>query len=187
MSESVSSPPPAAAWLGYGGAAPFLGLAVAAGWGGGYTVQLTHALMAYGAVILSFVGALHWGFAMTLRDFAAGRQALFVWSVVPALLAWVALLLAPLPAAVLMIGGFLAHYGWDVALARRSELPNWYLPLRLRLTTIACVSLSVGGYAGGFRASPTAGDNPVDILNHVTETSPKISRLCLVDELLTSR
>jgi hypothetical protein len=40
------------------------------------------ALLGYGAVILSFVGALHWGFAMTLPDmplrqrhacFACGR------------------------------------------------------------------------------------------------------------------
>jgi len=52
----------AAAWLGYGGLIPFIVLAPASlldhhhGW------TWSDALYGYGAIILSFVGALHWGF-----------------------------------------------------------------------------------------------------------------------------
>lgn len=159
--------PATVAWLGYGGLIPFVLLALAAGVGLGGTAtfptaafptaafpaaallaQDSRALLAYGAVILSFVGALHWGFAMTLRDLPArSRNAAFLWSVVPALLAWVALVLPPAPAAALLIVGFLAQYRRDVALARRAALPVWYLPLRMRLTTVACLSLVLGGFA----------------------------------------
>lgn len=126
---------------------------------------LTHAapaLLAYGAVILSFVGALHWAFAMTLPDLPARRRrAAFVWSVVPALLAWVALGLAPAPAAALLVAGFLAQYRRDVGLARLTALSGWYLPLRLRLTTVACVCLAVGGLVGqGGIAAAHADESP---------------------------
>ena len=155
--------PATVAWLGYGGLLPFALLAAATGAGGSRSLQvaaplqvggplLVHggpALFAYGAVILSFVGALHWAFAMTLPDLPAPRRnAVFAWSVVPALLAWVALALAPAPAAVVLILGFLTQYGRDVALTRVTRLPAWYLPLRLRLTAVACLCLLVGGFAG---------------------------------------
>jgi protein-L-isoaspartate O-methyltransferase len=149
--------PATVAWLGYGGLIPFVLLAIAAGVGLGgnaafpaaaLLAQDGRALLAYGAVILSFVGALHWGFAMTLRDLSpSSRNAAFLWSVVPALLAWVALVLPPAPAVALMLVGFVAQYRRDVELARRAALPAWYLPLRLRLTTVACVSLVLGGFA----------------------------------------
>ena len=162
-------PPPAlpatVAWLGYGGLIPFVALAAAAALG----IADAAALLAYGAVILSFVGALHWGFAMTLRELpSARRNTAFLWSVVPALLAWVALLLPTLPAVVLLVAGFLAQYVRDLALSRAGTLPAWYLPLRLRLTVVACLSLLAGGLAahGGITpahaamAAPTAAAAP---------------------------
>jgi hypothetical protein len=132
--------PAIVAWLGYGGLIPFVGLALA----GGIlrTGAVTQAMIAYGAVILSFVGALHWAFAMTVPDFGDdGRRHLYIWSVVPALLAWVCLLLPPRPACLGLVAGFLLHYGWDRRLPFRARLPAWYLPLRLRLTAIACLCL----------------------------------------------
>ena len=51
--------PTSVAWLGYGGLPPFAALA-GIGWWGRAPLWGT-ALLAYGAVILSFVGALHWG------------------------------------------------------------------------------------------------------------------------------
>jgi Protein of unknown function (DUF3429) len=137
--------PRAVAWLGYGGLLPFIGLALAivrANFLGEDPQGWNAALLAYGAAILSFVGALHWGFAMTLRGLNDGqRTAAFAWSVVPALMAWVALLVAPKVAVVLLVVGFLSHYWRDHRLASAAELPAWYLPMRLRLTWVACLCL----------------------------------------------
>lgn len=130
-------------WLGYGGLVPFVFFAVATCVAPGYLVFYERALLTYGAVILSFVGALHWGFAMTLQRLSTTqRQQAYAWSVVPALLAWLALLLEPATwASFLVVAGFLGNYWRDVCLARLATLPNWYLPLRLRLTAVACVCL----------------------------------------------
>ena len=83
---------------------------------------------------------------MTLPELDSGQRTVrFIWSVVPALLAWTALLLPPMLAAILLMAGFLVHYLQDRRLESISNLPNWYLPLRLRLTSVACVCLAVSG------------------------------------------
>jgi hypothetical protein len=161
--------PATVAWLGYGGLLPFIALAailivtgkmtdggagvtsagitgasVDGASGDGLVLLANRALVAYGAVILSFVGALHWGFAMTLPNLRDPRRRIaFIWSVVPALLAWVGLLLAPALGAALMIVAFLTQYAQDRNLSKHGTLPRWYLPLRLRLTAIACVCLAI--------------------------------------------
>lgn len=145
----VTPAPPVVTWLGYGGLLPFIFLMLASLLDSRYMFPWRDALFAYGAVILSFVGALHWGFAMTLRELsAAQRNASFVWSVVPALLAWPALLMGSLGASLLLVAGFVANYWQDRALARMAHLPEWYLPLRLRLTTVACMCLLAAGLVG---------------------------------------
>ncbi len=132
----MNSPSPdplrrAAAWLGYGGLIPFIVLAPASlldhhhGW------TWSDALYGYGAIILSFVGALHWGFAMSAPGLDESRRVrCLVWSVVPALIAWPALLRAPAGAAALLVFGFVAHYLLDRRLARHLAFPGWYLPWR---------------------------------------------------------
>jgi hypothetical protein len=142
--------PPAVAWLGYGGLVPFVALAAGTTLGGPHADLWRAALFSYGAVILSFVGALHWGIALAAPGLGMRqRSALFAWSVVPALLAWPALLLYVKPATVLLLGGFAAHYWQDLRLVRSADgggaLPGWYLPLRLRLTLVACACLAAGG------------------------------------------
>lgn len=149
MTPLLSAPMPrTAAWLGYGGLLPFVILAAATLVDGRHALLWSDSLFAYGAVILSFVGAVHWGFAMTLSELSASqRSQCFVWSVIPALLAWAALLLAPMGASALLVVGFLAHYWQDRRLASNAKLSAWYLPLRLRLTSIACLCLAAVGFA----------------------------------------
>lgn len=147
MSRERCAPLPAVvACLGYGGLLPFVFLSLGGMLDPGHGPAWSEALLAYGAVILSFVGALHWGFAMSLHGLSERqRSAAFVWSVVPALLAWPALLLPPLQAAVLLIAGFAANYWRDCRLAQQTELAVWYLPLRFRLSCVAglCLSLNL--------------------------------------------
>ena len=143
--QSPATPPTVVGWLGYGGLIPFAALAVASAVAPEHLAWWSPALQSYGAVILSFVGALHWGFAMGLSDVpAAQRSALFAWSVVPSLLAWPAFLVGGGVGSSLLIAGFAAHFVQDLRLVRKTALPAWYLPLRLRLTATACACLAVG-------------------------------------------
>ncbi len=89
--------------LGYGGLLPFIFLALLIPFTLDYRTLFEIALVNYGAVILSFVGALHWGFAMTVQDISVEqRRDRFIWSVIPALVAWVATLL-PIPLGCLLL------------------------------------------------------------------------------------
>ncbi len=149
MEHSLPEPiPRSVAWLGYGGLLPFLVLALASLVDPQHAKLWSNALFAYGAVILTFVGALHWGFAMTLMDLSATRRTwCFTWSVVPALLAWSAFLFSPMLASILLVTGFLTHYWQDRFLVAASHLPAWYLPLRFRLTIVASLCLMAGAFA----------------------------------------
>ncbi len=151
MSASEARVPAYVAWLGYGGLLPFALTAVGTLADPARRELWQQALLAYGAVILSFVGALHWAFAMGANE---DRQAqpLYLWSVLPALAGWVALLLPLLLAqgavlaAFLLIVAFVAHYVQDKRLERLHPLPGWYLPLRLRLSSVACLCLGAIPY-----------------------------------------
>jgi hypothetical protein len=150
MSASSSiSPPRHVLLLGYGGLLPFIGLALLVLTPLEYRPFWAVALVNYGAVILSFVGALHWGFAMSVPDMSAElRRERLIWSVIPALIGWLSTLL-PVPlGCLLLIGGFVAHFWQDRQLVRVVNLHAWYLPMRFRLTTVASVCLLISAIAG---------------------------------------
>ena len=143
-SPSSTALPVHVAWLGYGGLLPFVALAVLAGVDPARAGFWSRALTGYGAVILSFVGALHWGVAMSAGPLdAARRRRAYVWSVVPALMAWPATVLTGAPASVILVLGFALHLAQDLRLAGPAGLPAWYLPTRRRLTLVACTCLLV--------------------------------------------
>ncbi|WP_374669004.1 DUF3429 domain-containing protein [Ramlibacter sp.] len=153
MTTSRTAPPIEVTWLGYGGLLPFLGLAVLAAADPPRATDWSRALVAYGAVILSFVGALHWGIAMSASGLApAVRRRAFAWSVVPALMAWPALLKAGPVATLVLVAGFALHLVQDHRLARSAGLPGWYLPLRWRLTVVASLCLATSAWLAAGRA-----------------------------------
>lgn len=134
--------PTLVAWLGFGGLIPFIVTALGARFDGVHGVFWSHALVCYGASIVSFLGAVYWGFALTLRDLDSRRRhALFLWSVVPALIAFIALLLPQRPALLLLVGTLGALFWQDRRLVETVTLPEWYLPLRLKLSVVAAVCL----------------------------------------------
>jgi Protein of unknown function (DUF3429) len=150
VDENPVALPRTVAWLGYGGLLPFLALTPASLLDHHHGAVWSDALYAYGAIILSFIGALHWGLAMSLPELTERqRSACFAWSVVPALIAWPAVLFSPPLAAPLLVVGFIAHYLQDRRLASQAKLPGWYLPLRLRLSSVAVVCLIAGVFASG--------------------------------------
>ena len=127
--------------LGFGGLLPFVILAAAIVMGLHTPLASAHDwLIGYGAVILSFVGALHWGAQLSSQQPSAGR---FVWSVVPALIAWLALMLPAKAGAFCLIAGLISCWACDMRVIRKKEWPSFMGALRTILTAIACLSLSV--------------------------------------------
>ena len=142
MLAPTRTPPRLVAMLGYGGLIPFVGLAALARLDPARQMHWSAALLDYGAVILAFVGALHWALAMQATGLAhVHRAQAYAWSVVPALLGWVALQLSATAGSPLLVVGFILHLGADRQLATRMALPAWYLPLRLQLTAVAGLCL----------------------------------------------
>ena len=132
--------------LGYGGLIPFIGLALISLIPIFPRPFVESAIFYYAATILSFVAALHWGFAMTIKSLSEKEQAhLYLWSVIPPLLAWIALLMTPAICASILISGLIAHLWQDLRLNQLTEvnLPGWFMPLRIRLTTVAVACLSL--------------------------------------------
>ena len=147
VSSSIS-PPRHIVLLGYGGLLPFIGLALLILTSVEYRPFLAVALVNYGAVILSFVGALHWGFAMSVQNMSADpRRDRLIWSVIPALIAWLSTLLPVPVGCLLLIVGFVVHFWQDRQLVRAVSLHAWYLPMRFRLTAVASVCLLIGAIA----------------------------------------
>lgn len=137
--------PKAAALLGAGGLIPFIGLAAAAHIAEGEQAQTAlHALVTYGAVILSFLGGIIWG--LGISGFGDGRErpreALrLTVSVLPSLFGWVALLFPPATGLWLLAACFLMVLSVDLLMCKRGLAPSWYPTLRWRLTGIAVLCL----------------------------------------------
>lgn len=136
-----------AAILGAAGLIPFIA-------GAGYLLLgpllmaqfVFNALVGYGAVILSFMGAIHWGLALRATADQA-PDAWFAISVAPALVGWGAVLLGQAGAhhaalLVLMIG-FIGVLLLDRQAIRQSLAPAWYWRLRWPLTLVVIASLAV--------------------------------------------
>ena len=124
-----------ARWLGYGGLVPFVGCLVLMA-GSAYRTQAELALVAYGAVILTFIGAIHWG-----RGLDRQQPILLLVSVIPSLLAWVSLLVSVELAIPMQMSGFALLYAYD----RRSYLAlHWFRRLRGRLTAGVMTLLALG-------------------------------------------
>jgi hypothetical protein len=101
------------------------------------------ALLAYGATITSFLGAIHWGLLM--RDGTEAPPALLLWGVVPSLVAWVALLLSPANGLLLLAVLLGACFAVDRTVYPRYRVQGW-LPMRLVLTCIAGASCLAGAW-----------------------------------------
>ncbi len=127
--------------LGLAGLIPFLAGAVGVWVLPGFIAAIAmNAQLFYGAVILTFVGAVHWGYAMRDDELRWGRM---VWSVTPALVAWIALLLTPRMTAAILIVSFAMAFLTDARAVRAGLFPAWYLGLRKALTLGVLVSLAV--------------------------------------------
>jgi hypothetical protein len=97
-------------------------------------------VVAYGAIILSFLGGIRWGTA--IGPFDRRRQGFeFAASVLGSLAGLAAIFIPPVPALTLLIAGFLLQALWDVTSVEAGRLPGWFGRLRMLLTAGAVISL----------------------------------------------
>ena len=139
-----NAPDPLAVRLGYLALLPFaLGAVLVWSGLGEWSVRAAAAVAAYAAVVVSFIGGIYWGLAFRQTDPPA---ALFVWGVVPSLLAASALML-PAAAALAVLGAVLiVCYLVDRRFYPANAIGR-YLPLRLHLTfgaVLGCFVAAVG-------------------------------------------
>lgn len=100
----------------------------------------TQALSAYAALIVSFLGGIHWGIGF--REPAAPAP-LFVWGVVPSLVAWPAVLMPPGAGLVILGVMLVVCYAVDRRVYPAHGLSRW-LTLRFRLSALASLSCFLG-------------------------------------------
>lgn len=135
--------PPMALILGLAGLIPFLGASLAATTLTGESAsRALLALSAYAAVILAFLGGVHWGFALT--DGAAIRARIGL-GVVPSLIGWIGLLLTfvglEIVGLVVMVAGFIGLTIMEARATTRGLVPRGYMWLRWLLSTVVIVCL----------------------------------------------
>uniref|UniRef100_UPI0037E8D052 transmembrane protein 69-like n=1 Tax=Semicossyphus pulcher TaxID=241346 RepID=UPI0037E8D052 len=139
--RALTQAPKPALYLGFSGLLPFLSAPLLMAATQSYYPEVAYAQMVYGASIVSFLGGARWGFALP-----AGSPAQPDWmnlgnSVVPSLVAWLALLcrdnIAEGALVVIMGLGLSLHY--DLTLL--PGYPPWFKAMRTVLTLVATFSL----------------------------------------------
>ena len=94
----------------------------------------------YGAIILSFLGAVHWGIAM--QNNLSSRW--YLWSITPALFGMATLLTLDFQLRITaLIPLFIIVWLVDYLALKKSLIPVWYFRLRSALTTGAVLSLTI--------------------------------------------
>ncbi len=108
-----------------------------------------YAAFVYSLAILSFLGGVHWGIALS-----DGGMARYIWSVVSPLLGFVAVF-APRPIALYAMAAAFVLIGIvDIAVFRGAG-PRWYAWLRAVLTVVVAACLVfIASQAGDLRVDP---------------------------------
>lgn len=137
----------AAELLGYSGLLPFIALAaMVAGELKLPGFDELSALAAYGALILSFLGGISWGLAVgAASPSPLERRTLFVASVIPSLIAWLAVLLPFELGIWILVAAFVLVYLHDRRVAAEGIYAAWFARLRLVLTSVAVACMVLAG------------------------------------------
>jgi Protein of unknown function (DUF3429) len=108
--------------------------------------RMLEALIGYAAVVLAFVGGIHWGFVLQSGQYQGSvpRVRLIV-AILPLLVGWISLVLplvvAPSVSLVLLIIAYIATVLAEHEAGRRNLLPPRYLLVRWGFTAVAVAML----------------------------------------------
>jgi hypothetical protein len=142
--DQKANVPLIAGWLGGLGAVPFIGLAGAIPFLTDPTkILIIYALVAYGAVILSFLGGVHWGLAIGAQRGSARAMLHFrlPLSVIPSLIGWTALLIGGRKGLIVLAGAIVAMLWVDIWATKQDQAPLWYPKLRITLSLVVTSAL----------------------------------------------
>ena len=103
-----------------------------------------YVMLFYGAVILSFMSGVLWGFAARATGTLAATG--YVLSVIPALWAFFMTGGGPVSAGLSLIFGFAGLLVIDWQFARWGLAPDWWMPLRLLLSAVVIACLAIGTF-----------------------------------------
>ncbi|WP_372893463.1 DUF3429 domain-containing protein, partial [Rhodosalinus sp.] len=101
-----------------------------------------YVMLFYGAIILSFMSGVLWGFATKAEGQVAATG--YALSVIPALWAFFMTGGGPVWAGSSLIAGFVGLLGLDWLFWRYGLAPAWWMTLRVLLTAIVVICLAVG-------------------------------------------
>ncbi len=147
----MSAPPRPALILGLAGLIPFLWGAITvlspplADWtmrSIGPRFAGPYVMLFYGAIILSFMSGVLWGFATRLEGAQAGAG--YVLSVIPALWAFFTTGGGPGSAGIYLMTGFAGLLAIDWLFWRYGVAPEWWMGLRVPLTAVVLACLAIG-------------------------------------------
>jgi len=106
-----------------------------------FTPEVAQTLqIGYGAVILSFLGATHWGLEMAGWGGHVPKTRFWL-SVVPSLIAWTSFSFPYAGALAVQILGFNVAFLGDIFAVSEGKAPRWWLGLRAWLTAIVTATL----------------------------------------------
>lgn len=113
--------------------------------------------VSYGAVILSFLGAIHWGFEFSRYGGGAKGMPRYLMGIVPVLIGWPTLLLPGQLALPAQWAAFTGVWFIDSRATARGWTPKWYSTYRFALTAVvgSCILLTMG--ATNYYATGTTG------------------------------
>jgi hypothetical protein len=157
FSDIKHAPIPALAY-GIGGLIPFTSIPVYMLSSGVYIPEMAFTSMAYSAVILSFIGGVRWGSAVSNPEVSSPWTEFFTsyfihsfflqimspnWknftsSIAPSVVGWMSLLVSNPVGSILSITGFSLCLLQDIT---SSQFPSWYKSLRILLSTVAICAL----------------------------------------------
>ncbi|MBR71436.1 MAG: hypothetical protein CMM30_00645 [Rhodospirillaceae bacterium] len=126
--------------LGWAGLIPFWGLTIVSHCNNDYANFATQLQVFYGAVILSFLGGIHWGIPI-LRERSSHQKHLY-WGVVPSLIGWLALALPTTWTIIILAIGFIISFLVDVWFFSASSY-YWYKQTRFFLTIMVVLALLI--------------------------------------------
>lgn len=127
--------------IGYLGLIPFV-ISSLAIWVSAYRELAYESLAIYASIILTFIGAVHWGFSSSTSQ-ENKSNARLIFSITPALVSWLALL--TVYEYVLPIFAICFALFWLIERYNFAEiLPLWYIKLRSRLSFIVVGFLLLG-------------------------------------------